>query len=212
MKQFFLRSGITLAVLAGLASCGGDDGEIQIPVFITGVSEAGLKLKLNDNPEHDIGASGTYYFPELIPVDGSYKVTKSGRPGNVALDTDCVLTNPEGRVSTVGPNNITLSCKIITYKLGGTVAGLTTTGLVVANGSNQKAIAANATSYDMSVTTTTTGTDGTVTTVVTGSPKGAKYSIQILKQPTGQVCSLSSANGTGEMPAADVTNINITCS
>jgi len=214
MKHFFLRSSVALACLLGLASCGGDDrGDIVVPVFITGINKGGLTLKLNDHPEHEITSSGTYYFPELLPVDSNYTVTQKGRPSNVAQD--CVLSNPSGKVSTISPNNITLACVISTFELGGTITGLRQPGLILINGSDEKTFSVpEPAGSAFSFTMTTTAADGTVKGKVA---EGSPYGVLIFKQPTPQVCTVapksgsSESSGNGTMPAGPVSSIQIVC-
>lgn len=214
MKHFFLRSSVALACLLGLASCGGDDrGDIVVPVFITGINKGGLTLKLNDHPEHEITASGTYYFPELLPIDSNYTVTQKNRPTNVAQD--CVLSNPSGKVSTISPNNITLVCVISTFDLGGTISGLRQSGLILINGSDQKTFTVpEPAGADFSFTMTTTAADGTVKGKVA---EGSPYGVLVYQQPTGQTCTVaqktgsSDSSGNGTMPAAAVSTIKIVC-
>lgn len=212
MKHFFLRSSVALACVFGLASCGGDDrGEIAVRVNISGVNTSGLTLKLNDNPEHQVSNSGTYFFPELLPVDGSYTVTHKGRPDNVAQD--CVLANGTGKVSTIGPSDITLTCIISTYDLGGTISGLKGE-LILVNGSIQRTFTGNSAGTAFNFTMTKTEADGTFTGKVA---QGAPYGVLVFKQPTGQNCQFaqkadnSGSTGNGTMPAGPVSTIQITC-
>jgi hypothetical protein len=205
MKQFFMRSGLALACLAGLASCGGSDGDIAIGVSISGVNRPGITLKLNDFAPQPVGASGFYVFPDRIPYDSDYRVTFTGKPDNVA--EDCVLANGTGSVSTISPTNITLTCKILTYHLGGTIKGLAKdeTGLVLINGSVQKVIPANPTDGDLAFTMTST-VDGKDVGKV---PQRSPYGVLVLTSPTNKTCTV--AGGTGEMPGADVTSVVVTC-
>ena len=80
-----------------------------------------------------------------------------------------------------------------TYTIGGTIAGLTGTGLVLQNdGGNNLTVSASATSF----------------TFATAVPSGGGYDVTILTQPSGQTCVVSSGSGTA---SATVTTVTIAC-
>ena len=80
-----------------------------------------------------------------------------------------------------------------TFSVGGSVAGLTGTGLALQN---------NATD------TLSIAADGPFT-FVTELADTAPYAVTVSTQPTGQTCSVT--NGSGVIAAADVTNVAVTC-
>ncbi|HEY9127666.1 MAG TPA: hypothetical protein VIM62_11100 [Acidobacteriaceae bacterium] len=80
-----------------------------------------------------------------------------------------------------------------TYTIGGTVSGVTGSGLVLQNnGANNLTVAANATSFAFP----------------TPIASGGVYSVTILTQPAGESCIVS--NGAGK-PSANVSNVSVTC-
>jgi hypothetical protein len=200
MNHFILRSSVALACVFGLASCGGDDrGEIPVPVLVSGVNKAGMTMKLNDFPEQEVTASGVQYFKNLLPVDSSYNITIKGRPGNVAQD--CVLAHGSGKISTTSPQDITLTCVISTFELGGKITGLTSSGLVLINGSDQTAISPTSADRSNILNFTMSGK------VAAELP----YGVLIYKQPANDNCALVGSTGNGTMPAGAVTSIEIRC-
>ena len=80
-----------------------------------------------------------------------------------------------------------------TYPVGGTVSGLSATGLVLANGSDTVQVAANATSFMFSMRL----------------PAGATYAVTIQAQPAGQTCLVG--NGTGAVASGAINNVLISC-
>jgi len=80
-----------------------------------------------------------------------------------------------------------------TYPIGGTVSGLTTSGLVLANGVETVSVAANATTF------------GFVTPQLTDEA----YTVVVQTQPAGQNCQV--VDGTGTFASAAVTNVAVTC-
>ena len=82
----------------------------------------------------------------------------------------------------------------VTYTVGGTVSGLTGTGLVLQNNNaSDLAVAANG-----------------AFTFATPVAVGASYSVTVKTQPSGQTCSVG--NGSGTSTGANVTNVTVTCS
>ncbi|HEY6941247.1 proprotein convertase P-domain-containing protein [Dokdonella sp.] len=81
-----------------------------------------------------------------------------------------------------------------TYTVGGTVGGLSGSGLVLSlnAGAQTLPVAANG-----------------AFTFPTGIADGAAYSVTVGTQPTGQTCSV--ANGSGTVSGANVTNVAVTC-
>ena len=77
--------------------------------------------------------------------------------------------------------------------LGGTIAGLTANGLVLANGNDSLSPSANASTFTFSTTV----------------EQGAAYSVSVRTQPTNLICSVT--NGTGTMGSTAVKNVTVTC-
>ena len=210
MKHFFLRSAAVLACALGLAACGGgNSGQLQISVSLFNVTKTGLKLQNNGGTFYDVPAGGTYSFPDLIALDGSFDVVAQGKPDNT---TQCVVENGKAKATNVSLQKIRVVCTLITYHLGGTITGLTGprageaadtgTGLILANGNSQQAIAVNASAFNMTQNAGTATESGKV-------PEGLPYGVVVFQQPKGRTCSVT--NGVGTMPAADVNSITISC-
>jgi hypothetical protein len=212
MKHFFLRSGAVLACALGLASCGGgDNGQLQIGVTLVNVTKTGLQLSNNGGAFHDVPAGGFYPFPELIPIDGSFDVVLNGKPSNA---TKCEVQNGKAKATNISLQKIRVVCTLITYHLGGTIIGLTGpgageaagtgSGLVLANGTDQKTIAVGTTAFDMTLNAGTATESGKL-------PEDAPFGIVIFKQPAGRTCTVDPTTATGKMPAADLATVKISC-
>jgi hypothetical protein len=78
-----------------------------------------------------------------------------------------------------------------TYTLGGTVSGLIGT-LVLHNGTDNKTLT----------------NDGSFT-FATALAEGTPYTVTVLNQPVGQICTVT--NGSGTIGNADVTDVTVTC-
>jgi glucuronoarabinoxylan endo-1,4-beta-xylanase len=84
----------------------------------------------------------------------------------------------------------------VTYTVGGSVSGLSGSGLVLQdNGGNNLMVAANATSFTFS------------TALASGTP----YSVTVLTQPSDPAQNCSVTNGSGTVASANVTSVQVTC-
>jgi hypothetical protein len=202
MKKSTLCSSVALACAFAfaLSGCGGsDDGQLQIPVTLSGVTKTGLTISNRGGTPVAVEPSSLYVFPDLVPVDSDYDITIVTKPSNT---DSCTVTNGKGNTGAYSPSNIYISCVVTTYTLGGTVSGLTGEGLQVNNGAQSITIPKGATTFSMTTPTTTLPKLGEV-------PEGKPYGLTILKQPTGATCTIANPNGI--MPAGPVNNIVITC-
>src|SRR3954467_10680173 len=73
------------------------------------------------------------------------------------------------------------------------MSGLTASGLILSNGTDRLTVAANA----------------TVFAVPTGVTIGSAYSIAVVAQPAGQLCTVT--NGSSTMPSTDVNSVQVAC-
>ena len=80
-----------------------------------------------------------------------------------------------------------------TYTVGGTVTGLATNGLSLANGSDSLTLAAGATTF----------------VLPKALASGSNYSVSITSQPAHAQCSVAQASGT--VAAADIGNVQVSC-
>jgi len=79
------------------------------------------------------------------------------------------------------------------YTLGGTISGLNRAGLVLANGANIVPVAANTTSFTLPMPVAYAN----------------GYGVTVAVQPAGLSCAVG--NGSGSMPAPDVTSVKVKC-
>lgn len=80
-----------------------------------------------------------------------------------------------------------------TYTIGGSISGLSASGLTIAAGSQTLSPAANATSF----------------VFPTAVPSGTAYSVTVSSQPSGETCLLE--NGSGMVASANITNVQLSC-
>ena len=208
MKKSTLCSSVALACAIALSGCGGnDDGQLQIPVSLSGVTKTGLTISNKGGSPIAVEPGTVFVFPDLVPVDSDYDIAIVTKPANT---DSCVVTNGKGNTGAYSPQNIIIACVVKTYPLSGTVVGLTGGDLEVNNGSQSVKIPNGATTFSMTTPTTASPKLGEV-------PEGIPYGLTVLKQPASGTCTIARPNVTpdskpnGIMPAGPVNDFVITC-
>jgi hypothetical protein len=201
MKSTFLRSGVALACALSLAACGGG-GDLYLQGAVGGVNKDGLVLQNNggnDTPVTVDKATGRYdafQFSNRVKTDDTFNITVKSKPDNVE---SCTVNNGSGHANYYTIGQISVVCSPKMWKLNVQVSGLTTSGLILVNGTDNVQVAANATGVRMA-----------------DVAQDAPYSVKVLTQPTGQTCTVSGGgtanNGSGIVGAGDVNGVTVTCS
>ena len=202
MKSLYLRSSIALACVLSLASCGGGDDNLLLGGNVYGLLKDGLIIQNNGGPDLAIPAgAASFSFPQLISSDSDFNITIKAEP----TSTKCTVVNGKGKSGAYSVTSVEIRCITASYDLGGSISGLTSNGLILANGNAQQEILAGATSFTMTKFNT-----ATPPVAVSGQvPDGQPYGITILKQPASGTCTVT--NGTGRMGSAPVNSVVVTC-
>ena len=160
---------------------------------VTGLNGAGLVLQNNGGDDQPITADGSFSF--TAQEDGSiFAVTVLTQPTD--LSQTCSVSNGSGTLAGADVGNVQVTCVTEQFTVGGTVSGLTGTGLVLQNnGGDDLPIAA----------------DGPFS-FPTALDDGSAYAVAVRTQPStarDQQCTVS--NGSGTLTGADVTNVAVSC-
>jgi hypothetical protein len=186
---------IAFGFVAGCSGGGGGSAGGPAPTYIlggtlTGLVGTGVVLQLNGGNNLSVPANESFTFPTAMASGTSYNTTVLTQPTSPAQI--CNVTNGSGTV-TSNITDIQVNCLII-YTIGGTVSGLSGTGLVLQyNGGNNLPITANG-SFTFSE----------------AIANGGSYNVTIFSQPanSAQTCKVSNGSGT---PSANVTSVQVTC-
>ncbi len=160
---------------------------------VTGLLGGSVVLQDNGGDNLTVSADGTFAFAAPLASGATYAVTVLTQPTNPS--ETCVVTMGTGTVATANVTNVSVTCTINSFTIGGTVTRPRGTGLVLQdNGGDNLTVSAS-------------GTFTFATSVVSG---GA-YAVTILTQPTNptQTCVLT--NDTGTVGSANVTNVSVVC-
>lgn len=187
-----LRVFVAGALLVLLAGCGGSTNTTSVNLSgnVTGLTDSGLTLSNGVSRVVIAASSTTFTFPSRVLIGSVYEVQVAALPPTLI----CTVANGTG-VSTTNSDisNVQVTC-VPRNSLGGTITGLTKTGLVLANGSDTVSPAAGAQSF-----------------VFPGKVgQGFSYGVTILTQPPGQTCSVDS-NNSGIMGQTAINNVQVSC-
>ena len=122
-------------------------------------------------------------------TEHSGAVTVQGPPDG----TPCSAANGVGIAGDADANHVAVTCSEQLYTLSGVISGLTRAGLALANGAHIVRVAPNATSFTLPAPLAHTN----------------RYAVTVASQPAGLTCSVR--NGSGSMPASNVTNVRVKC-
>lgn len=105
----------------------------------------------------------------------------------------CDAASGVGTAGIANVNYVVAACSEKFHTLGGTISGLTQSRLVLANGANIVTVAANTTTFMLP----------------TPVAYAKRYAVIVVSQPAGLTCLVT--NGSGLMPASNVTTVKVTC-
>jgi hypothetical protein len=155
---------------------------------VVGLGGHGLGLRLNGEPDLAISANGGFTFPTHLPAGSLYTVVASTQPSSQS----CTVTSGTGTIQGADANGIQVVCADV-YRVGGTVTGALSAGLVLRLSDGDLPVDAN-------------GSFAFPEAIVAGTP----YQLTVRSSPAGQSCSVT--NGSGVVSSASLTSINVSCS
>jgi hypothetical protein len=164
-----------------------------VSVTVSGLIGGGLVLQDNGGDNLAVANNGNATFATALPSGSAYQVTVLTEPAS----QNCVVTNGTGTAVAGRATPVTVACTTVGYTVGGTITGLSGTGLVLQdNGADNLSV---------------TGTGSVPFAFPTALPRGGAYSVSVLTQPSTpyQTCTVS--NGNGAIQAANVTSIAVDC-
>jgi hypothetical protein len=174
---------------------GGGGGTGPFTVGGTVIGLLGTGLVLNDNSSEDLPITGTgasIRFTFKTAVTGKYAVTVKTQPSNPAQS--CSVSGGTGTAA-ANVTSVQITCGTV-VTIGGTVSGLTGTGLVLLDNGGDPL--------------TVTGTGMVNFTFPTPLSSGVQYAVTVGTQPTnpGQTCTVSNGSGTAN---SNINTVQVLC-
>lgn len=109
------------------------------------MTSGGLQLTDGTDTLTINSGAASFAFPTPIAFGSPYAVTVLAP----ATGETCTVAGGTGTMPASAVTSVAVTCAINSYTVGGSITQLTTTGLVLANGSDTLAVAANATQFTM---------------------------------------------------------------
>jgi len=203
-----LRAWCVPVLVLGLSACsngrgslddgGGGTGQQQPPAKVTiggtvgGLAGSGLVLQNNGGDDLAVATNGTFSFKTSVDAGSPYNITVLAQPS--APSQACSITNAAG-TATSNVTSVTVNCSTGSFSVGGTVSGLSGSGLVLRNnGGDDLPIASNG-SF----------------TFATELASGSAFAVTVATQPThpAQTCTVADASGT--IGGGDVRTVKVSC-
>ena len=156
---------------------------------MSGLKATGLVLTDNGGDSLSVASgASTFTFSQALQSGAAYSVAVATQPSGETCSVGSASGTVSGNVTSV-----TVSC-LPQFTIGGTVSGLTASGLTLQlNGQSSLSVPANSSQYTFAQTVLS----------------GTAYQVTITAQPTGETCTVSAPSGTA---SSNVTNANVTCS
>lgn len=173
-----------------LSACFGDGtADHALGGSVTGLTGSGLVIANGADTLALAAGATSFTMPAAVAEGDTYALTVQTQP----TGQTCSFSRGSGTMGTQPVTNAALTCATDAHAVGGSVAGLSTGTLVLANGADTVSVAAGTGNFTL---------PGAVAV-------GGGYAVTVQTQPAGLTCSV--ANGSGTMGIANVTNVVVTC-
>ena len=157
---------------------------------IAGLTASGLVIQNNAADNLTVAANATsFQFVRRVAAGGSYEVTALSQPSGLT----CTVSNGTGDNLLANINTVQIACSANAFSIGGTIAGLAGSGLILQdNGGDDLTVAANATAFAFA----------------TPVASGGVYDVTVSAQPAGQTCVVTQGSAVA---TTTVANVAVTC-
>jgi uncharacterized repeat protein (TIGR03803 family) len=152
-------------------------------------ANTGLVLSDGTDTLMVLANSTTFALPTKLAFGSIYAVTITSSPAGLT----CSVSNGGGTMPAANVTNVAIVCSEQSYTIGGTIQGLTGTGLVLANDGATLNVNSGSTSFLMP----------------TSVASSSAYLVSVQTQPTNETCTVS--NGSGTVGMTNVTNVTVNC-
>ncbi len=201
MKPCLLSFVLILCSLFSACGGSGSSGTITPPPAtysiggtVSGLSGAGLVLQDNGGNNLPVAANGSFAFTTQLTAGSAYAVSVFTQPSSPAQT--CTVTSGTGTAN-ANVTTVQVACtnNVVTYTIGGSVSGLSGTGLMLQNsGGDNLTVVSNG-----------------AFTFATPVASSAAYAVSVLTQPSNPAQTCTTTNGSGTANA-NITNIQVSCS
>ena len=160
---------------------------------VADLSGSGLVLQNNGSNDLTVAVNATNFaFPGSVASGSAYNVSVRTQP--TAPSQNCTVANATGTAN-ANVANVAITCTTSTYTVGGTISGLTGSGLALRlNGGTALSVTAGAANF-----------------VFPAVASGTSYTVTVSTQPSNPAQSCTVTNGAGTVAAANITTVAVNC-
>jgi RNase P/RNase MRP subunit p29 len=155
---------------------------------VVGLTAAGLVLSDGDHTYPVPANAADFTMPEAVASGSPYRVSVLRQPAGLT----CTVSDGSGTMPARTVAEVAVTCAAISYTLGGSISGLTRSGLVLTDGEQTLEVSANARQFSMP----------------DALADGARYALSIQVQPSGANCQVTDGTGT---VTTEVESVRVTC-
>jgi sugar lactone lactonase YvrE len=160
---------------------------------VAGLSGSGLVVQNNGADDLQVSSAGSFTFATSVASGAKYGVTVKTQPANPSQT--CAVSNGGGTIGSNNVTNVALTCTINAFSVGGTVTGLTGSGLVLQdNGGDDLAVSSSGSFV-----------------FATSVASGVSYNVTVKTQPSGPVQACTATNDSGTVGSVGVASITVNC-
>jgi hypothetical protein len=166
---------------------------LRVGGTIAGLNAGQTVVLRNTSTGEDLArsANGAFEFNTIQFTGQSYAAVIQTQP----VGQTCVISNANGTLLGNNAESISVVCTDVTYSIGGSVGGLSPgASVVIRNAGTGDSLTVNANGSFVFPTPQAVGTS---------------YTIAVLGQPIGQICSV--LNATGSVSTGNVSNVVVSC-
>jgi galactose binding lectin-like protein len=160
---------------------------------VGGLVGSGLVLQDNLGDNLSVGANGTFTFATHVADGAGYAVTVLTQPSSPSQN--CAVTGGTGTIAAAAVSGVGVTCTTNSYTVGGTVVGLSGSGLTLQNEAGDDLIITGNSSF----------------TFATPIVSGGAFAVTISAQPTSPTQTCSVSGGSGTIGGSAVTSVTVNC-
>lgn len=156
---------------------------------VSGLTAAGLVLANGASTLTVASGATSFTMPVAVPYGSPYAVQVQAQPAGLT----CSVSQGSGTMGSADVGTVQVACAPAAYTLGGSISGLTASGLALANGGDVLTVQPNATTF----------------TMPTAVADLSAYNVTLKAQPAVLNCSV--AHGSGTLAGANVNSVAVSC-
>ncbi len=161
---------------------------------VSGLAGSGLVLENNGGDDVALLGDGPFAFATKLAAGEAFAVTVKTQP--TSPNQTCTVSGGDGTMGEADVDTVRVTCANDTFTVGGTVTGLSGTGLVLQNNGGD----------DLTVS------QNGAFTFATQVASGAAFVVTVKTQPSAPTQRCTVSGGTGTITAGAVTSVTVNCS